>query len=33
MDKDGNGFLDINDVRGTYSATFHPDVKAGKKTE
>lgn len=33
MDKDGNGFLDINDLRGTYTASFHPDVKSGKKTE
>jgi Ca2+-binding EF-hand superfamily protein len=33
MDKDGSGHLDINDIRGTYNAKFHPDVKAGKKTE
>lgn len=33
MDKDGSGQLDINDIRGTYNAKQHPDVKAGKKTE
>jgi methyltransferase-like protein len=33
MDKDGNGYLDINDIRGTYSALSHPDVRSGKKTE
>lgn len=33
LDKDGNGYVDINDIRGVYSASFHPDVKSGKKTE
>jgi hypothetical protein len=33
MDKDGSGKLDINDIRQTYNAKHHPDVKAGKKTE
>ena len=33
MDKDNSGFLTIDDIRGTYNAKFHPDVKAGKKTE
>jgi len=33
MDKDGSGELTIDDIRGTYNAKFHPDVKAGKKTE
>lgn len=33
MDKDGNGYLDLNDIVGVYNAKFHPDVKAGKKTE
>ena len=33
MDKDGSGQIDINDLRGVYNAKFHPDVKAGKKTE
>ena len=33
LDKDGNGWIDINDVRGVYKANQHPDVKSGKKTE
>ena len=33
LDKDGNGWIDINDVRGTYNARKHPDVLSGKKTE
>merc|ERR1712060_190018 len=33
MDKDGSGFIDINDLRGVYTADKHPDVIAGKKTE
>ena len=33
MDKDKSGQLDINDIRQTYNAKQHPDVKAGKKTE
>mgnify|MGYP000353094827 CR=1 FL=1 len=33
LDKDGNGYIDINDIRGVYSAKTHPDVLAGKKTE
>ncbi len=33
MDKDGNGQLDINDIKGTYNASQHPDVIQGKKTE
>ena len=33
IDKDKSGQLDINDIKGTYNAKFHPDVKAGKKTE
>lgn len=33
LDKDGNGWIDINDVRGVYNGKGHPDVKAGKKTE
>jgi len=33
MDKDRSGQLDINDIRQTYNAKHHPDVKAGKKTE
>lgn len=33
MDKDGSGFIDINDIKGVYNAKKHPDVLAGKKTE
>ena len=33
MDKDKSGKVDINDIRQSYNAKQHPDVKAGKKTE
>ena len=33
LDKDGNGWVDINDIRGVYNARKHPDVLSGKKTE
>ena len=33
LDKDGSGFIDINDIRGVYTADRHPDVMSGKKTE
>lgn len=33
IDKDGSGILELNDIKGTYNASLHPDVKAGKKTE
>lgn len=33
MDKDKSGFIDINDMRGVYNASKHPDLIAGKKTE
>jgi Ca2+-binding EF-hand superfamily protein len=33
LDKDSNGWIDINDVRGVYNASKHPDVTSGKKTE
>lgn len=33
LDKDGNGWIDINDVRGVYKANKHPEVISGKKTE
>jgi Ca2+-binding EF-hand superfamily protein len=33
MDKDNSGVIDIADLKGVYNAKFHPDVKAGKKTE
>lgn len=33
MDINQSGMLDINDIRQSYNAKSHPDVKAGKKTE
>lgn len=33
LDKDGNGYVDISDIRGVYSAAKHPDFISGKKTE
>lgn len=33
LDKDGSGILEVSDVKGTYNAKNHPDVKAGRKTE
>ena len=33
FDKDGNGRVELNDIKNTYSATNHPDVRAGRKTE
>lgn len=32
-DKDNSGVLTLSDIRGTYNAKHHPDVKAGKRTE
>ena len=33
LDRDGNGWVDLNDIKGVYSAKTHPDVLSGKKTE
>ena len=33
LDKDGNGWIDINDVRGVYKADKHPDVVAKMNTQ
>lgn len=33
LDKNGNGIIEIEDIKGTYNAKQHPDVKTGKKTE
>jgi hypothetical protein len=33
IDKDGSGILDINDIKGVYNASRHPEVKSGKKSE
>ena len=32
LDKDGGGFIDINDIKGVYTADKHPDVISGKTT-
>jgi len=33
LDRDANGYVDINDIKGVYNAKSHPDVLQGKKTE
>jgi Ca2+-binding EF-hand superfamily protein len=33
IDKDGDGDLDISDVKKCYNAKMHPDVRSGKKDE
>jgi Ca2+-binding EF-hand superfamily protein len=33
LDKNGNGLVELDDIRGVYNAKFHPDVRSGKKTE
>lgn len=33
FDADGNGCINIEDLKGRYNAKQHPDVKMGKKTE
>lgn len=33
MDKDRSGVLNLDDIKQSYNAKMHPDVKAGKKTE
>ena len=33
IDRDGSGFLDINDIKDSYNASKHPDVVQGKRTE
>jgi len=33
LDNNKSGLIDVNDVRQSYNAKQHPDVKAGKKTE
>lgn len=33
IDYNGDGQLDITDIKGKYNASKHPDVKSGKKTE
>ena len=33
FDRDGNGNVNIEDLKGTYNASMHPDVRSGKKSE
>ena len=33
IDKDGSGYLDIDDIKDSYNATKHPDVINGKRSE
>ena len=33
LDRDGSGVVDINDIRGVYNGSKHPDVISGKKSE
>ena len=33
LDKNKNGIVELDDIRGVYNAKYHPDVKLGKKTE
>ena len=33
LDRNKNGIVELDDIKGVYNAKFHPDVKLGKKTE
>merc|ERR1712045_483069 len=33
FDKDGNGYIDSNDLRGVYNCSMHPKVQSGEMTE
>ena len=33
FDRDGNGTIELEDVKGRFNAANHPDVKMGKKTQ
>jgi Ca2+-binding EF-hand superfamily protein len=33
LDRTGDGIVTIEDIKGVYNATKHPDVRTGKKTE
>ena len=33
LDKNGNGIVELEDIKGVYNASMHPDVRAGKKSE
>ena len=33
FDKDGNGYIDAQDLKGVYNCSFHPKVISGEMTE
>ena len=33
LDKDGNGRVDLKDIRGVYNGKKHPDFLSGKRSE
>ena len=33
LDKNGNGVVELEDIKGVYNASNHPDVRSGKKSE
>ncbi len=33
LDYDRSGMIEVNDVKGVYDASLHPEVKKGKKSE
>lgn len=33
LDRNGNGVVELDDVKGFYNAKMHPDVRSGRKTE
>ena len=33
LDKDASGIVDMDDIKGVYSAKSHPDVASGRRTE
>lgn len=33
FDRNGDGYVNIEDIKGVYNAAHHPDVRAGRKTE
>jgi hypothetical protein len=33
FDRDGNGCIEVEDIKGNFNAAAHPDVKMGKKTQ
>ena len=33
LDRNSNGIVELDDIKGFYNAKMHPDVRAGRKTE